>query len=479
MLPFHEVCNVFPMMGEDDFRALKEDIAANGLREPIWTHEQQIIDGRNRLRACQELGVRPRFQEWDRRGSLVSFVVSLNFHRRHLTASQRAACAAEFEERLGIEAKERQRLNAKATTAERKIATPNETTKPTKVAFLPPSPSEKVERPKPQPKSREQAAATFNTSPRYVQDAKTVKTKAPDLHEKVKTGEITVFQAKRQVKDQEKRVEMKAKEEAIKAKAPEARPSRWEIRAGNCLEILPSLDAGSARLVFADPPYNIDWDYGQGGHQDRMAEDDFLSLLRCFIDASVRILTDDGSLWILINHEWAAHAEIMMREAGLEMLDWITWYESFGQNRSRQFNRTSRRLLHAVKSLKRYVFNDDAIRRPSDRQEKYHDKRADPLGKLWDDVWGINPAIPRLVGNAAERLPDASNQLPLALLTPIIGCASDPGDLIIDPFNGSGSTGEAAIRLGRRYLGIENDPKFVELSRRRLTIAEGETENAA
>jgi site-specific DNA-methyltransferase (adenine-specific) len=126
-----------------------------------------------------------------------------------------------------------------------------------------------------------------------------------------------------------------------------------------------------------------------------------------------------------------------------------------------------------VKDRKRFVFNPDAVNRPSDRQEKHHDRRANPGGKVWDDVWGIKPPIHRLVGNAEERIPDFPTQLPLDLLLPIIGCSSEPGDLVLDPFNGSGTTGAAAIQLGRRYLGIEKSPKFASLARLRLKAAKG------
>src|SRR5205085_1821551 len=130
--------------------------------------------------------------------------------------------------------------------------------------------------------------------------------------------------------------------------------------------------------------------------------------------------------------------------------------------------RTSRRLLYAVRDPRHFVFNVDAVNRLSDRLAKYHDGRADPGGKTWDDVW----AIPRLVGNAKERLRGFPTQLPIDLLLPIVGCASNPKDLVIDPFSGSATAGEAALILGRRYIGYEKNPEFARLSRLRLeTVA--------
>ena len=75
---------------------MKASIAAIGLREPIWIYLGKVIDGRNRLRACTELGIPPATREWDGRGSLVTFVISLNLHRRHLKEPQRAMVAAQL-----------------------------------------------------------------------------------------------------------------------------------------------------------------------------------------------------------------------------------------------------------------------------------------------------------------------------------------------------------------------------------------------
>lgn len=95
--PYHDVANLFPLMTGTEFADLKADIAAYGQREPIWLHpDGRIVDGRNRHRACVELGISPRFQTWHGDGSLVAFVVSLNLHRRHLTESQRAMIAAKL-----------------------------------------------------------------------------------------------------------------------------------------------------------------------------------------------------------------------------------------------------------------------------------------------------------------------------------------------------------------------------------------------
>lgn len=246
---------------------------------------------------------------------------------------------------------------------------------------------------------------------------------------------------------------------------------------GDCTSIFHDIEPESARLVFADPPYNIGIDYGDH-FSDSRTDDNYITWTDMWMGGAASRLISDGSLWILINWEYMPDVVRIGQNMGLFLRQTLIWYESFGVNTTRMFNRCSRALLWFTLSERRFVFNDNvevgnpgSIRRKSDRQEKYSDKRADPDGKLWDDVWGINPAIPRLMGTCSERLPDFPTQLPLALLRPIIACASDPGDLVIDPFCGSGTTGVACIELGRRFIGIELGTEFSVMAEKRLIQA--------
>lgn len=171
-------------------------------------------------------------------------------------------------------------------------------------------------------------------------------------------------------------------------RSAQSRPAKteFEIRHGDCIEELTKQETGTARLIFADPPCNQGVDYGRGSKADSLSDEAYLAWCRRWIAESVRVLTDDGSLWVMISDEYADHFGILLREAGLHRRSWIKWYETFGVNCVNNFNRCSRHIFYCVKHPRRFVFNADAVSRPSDRQTKYADSRANPHGKLWDNV---------------------------------------------------------------------------------------------
>ncbi len=455
LLP-HEVAKLIPTMSDDEYQALKADIAKHGQREPLVVHEGKILDGRHRYRACMELDLEPRTVSWDGRGSAVTFVISQNLHRRHLTASQRAAVAVQASTMYEAERNARVRQRRGAVTAGKASGAARRDR--SKVKEIVPPRSRCLQ-------ARDEVATEFGASPRYIQDAKAIRDAAPQLLDQVVRGERTLPQAKQELRREQKRAELKAKAEKVQETT--ATDPSWEIHHGDCIEILPTIK-DPARLIFADPPYNIGIDYGEGQAADRLSDADYMAWADAWLTACRNRLTPDGSLWVLIGDEYAAVYAVLLKRLGLAIRSWIKWFEAFGVNCSRNFNRCSRHLFYCVRDPNQFVFHEDAVTRPSDRQTKYGDKRAATGGKLWDNVWGIEPAIPRLTGTCNERIPDFPTQLPLALLEPIVQCASEPGDLVIDPFNGSGTTGAAAIRHGRCYVGIEKSTKFSELTRLRL-----------
>jgi site-specific DNA-methyltransferase (adenine-specific) len=275
---------------------------------------------------------------------------------------------------------------------------------------------------------------------------------------------MPVSTAYRAVQREEKKAKLVAKGREAAQQIEASGELPWRIIHGDCLGELPSLRG--ARLIFVDPPYNIGIDYGDGKRADLLPDDEYLFWCRSWLAACADALTKDGSLWVMICDEWVEHFALMLNELQLTRRGWIKWYETFGVNCTNNFNRCSRHILYYVADPKHFVFNAESpyIRRQSDRQTKYGDKRADPHGKLLDDVW----TIPRLVDNAAERVPGFPTQVPEEILLRIVACATEPGDLVVDPFSGSATTGAAAVHLGRRYVGIERGEEFWRLSTARM-----------
>jgi site-specific DNA-methyltransferase (adenine-specific) len=280
----------------------------------------------------------------------------------------------------------------------------------------------------------------------------------------------TVAQAVRSVERASKREENRRKAEA----AGPVKDDDCRVITGEGVERTNAMPAGCVRLAFHDSPYNNGTNYGKH-YDDSLPDHEFLDRCRRQIEATHRALADDGALWVLISYQYVSRIQRIAEEAGFSLRQIVVWYETFGQNMTKMFNQCWRPLLWLVKNPRKFIFNDfeedparGSIRRPSARQTQYRDGRADPGGKLWDNVWGIDPLIPRLVDNDPERLPNFPTQLPIKLLLHIISCCSDPGDLVLDPYSGSATTGCACLELGRRYIGIELSEEFAELSRQRL-----------
>ncbi len=268
-----------------------------------------------------------------------------------------------------------------------------------------------------------------------------------------------------------------------------------QIVVGDCIEAMDTWPPGSVDLVFADPPYNIGYTYDH--YNDNRSHDEYVAWTHRWIDAATRLLKPSGSLYILIGDEYAAQARLRLRyhenASRLLFRNWIIWHYTFGQNCKLKFNRSHAHLFYAVGSAAvghgkitkdpPFAFNRDAIAVPSARQTTYADRRANPAGKLPDDTWYLRPQETddahfrsdsdtwyqsRLCGTFNERVTWHPCQLPEALLERVIKVSSNPGDLVFDPFAGSGTTLAVARRLGRRWLGCELSQDYANKALERI-----------
>lgn len=234
------------------------------------------------------------------------------------------------------------------------------------------------------------------------------------------------------------------------------------ILAGDCVKILSGLDEPIADLIFADPPFNIGYKYDV--YEDRKAYDEYYAWTEKWMAACLGALKPAGSFWVAIGDEYAAEVRIIARKMGLCLRNWVIWHYTFGQSTRKKFARSHTHLFYWVRDPKRFTFNDQAVRIPSARQTTYRDRRANPKGKVPDDVWSFS----RVCGTFHERVGWHPCQMPEKLLERIVRVSSNAGDLVVDPFSGSGTICVVAARLQRRYLGIDISKSYVSKAARRI-----------
>jgi site-specific DNA-methyltransferase (adenine-specific) len=252
----------------------------------------------------------------------------------------------------------------------------------------------------------------------------------------------------------------------------------------DCAAGMNEIAPGSVDLAFADPPFNIGYDYDV--YDDAREAEHYLDWSRQWIEGVYRALVPTGTFWLSIGDEYAAELKIIAQTVGFKCRSWVIWYYTFGVNCKQKFSRSHAHLFHFVKDAKQFKFNDKAIRVPSARQLVYADGRANPEGRLPDDTWILRPQdvpngftlgedtwyFPRVAGTFKERSGFHGCQMPEQLLGRIIRACSDPDDLVLDPFSGSATTLVVAKKLGRRWIGFDLSADYARRGRARIAAAE-------
>jgi len=240
-----------------------------------------------------------------------------------------------------------------------------------------------------------------------------------------------------------------------------------KIICGDCIEVLGRIKEPFADLIFADPPFNIGYKYDK--YYDKVKKKNYIAWTKDWMTACKRVLKPHGSFYIAIGDEYAANVKIIADELGLFMRNWIIWHYTFGQQTKNKFARSHTHIFYLVNDRNNFTFNDHAVRVPSDRQLVYNDRRANPAGKMPDDVWD---EFSRVCGTFKERAGWHPCQMPENLLKRIIAAVTNAGDCVLDPFCGSGTTPAVAKQLGRNYVGVEISEKYVEQTNKRLAQLE-------
>ncbi|HZH92196.1 MAG TPA: DNA modification methylase [Pyrinomonadaceae bacterium] len=415
----HEITNLFPLMNAEEFTALKQDIQRNGLQEAIWTFRGKIVDGRARHRACVELGMNLQLREWPGKGSLIEFILSLNLHRRHLSSSQKAVVALEVEKLLAMEAKANMSVGGgdkrsnRAGTGSKKV--------------------EKVIH------AAKQAASLTGTNATYVAAAKKVAASAPELLEAVSNRVITIPEARqvstlsindrravvekvssgkaKNVKDARSMVRTE-KQQLAPARIIEA-PRRYLIARSTIEKAVNKIKPEVVDVIITDPPY----------------PKEYLSVYETLAQLAFKALKPGGSMLVMTGHVYLPEIlALMTRVPGIKY-HWICNYDMPGakaQVWSHKVITTCKPVLWFVKGKYDGDWRYDKF--TSDVRDKEHHEWG-------QSVSGMNDIVRRF---------------------------TKPGDLILDPFLGGGTTGIAALKLGRRFMGLDADDRAVTTSNARI-----------
>ena len=238
-----------------------------------------------------------------------------------------------------------------------------------------------------------------------------------------------------------------------------------QVKIGDCRELLRQVPSGSVRLAVTSPPYNIGKPYGK--YRDKIALNDWEDLIRDVTREIHRVLTPDGSFFLNLSPvPLGEEREILplpyigyriFKENGFYLRNMITWTFNNMQNCTNRLSGRYENILWGVKDLKHYVFHLDDIRIPYLTK---NDKRLEGgAGRNPTDVWYFDR-----VNNMTKKHLQLTHPTvyPLPMILRILKMSSDPGDTVLDPFVGSGTTLVAASQLGRSGIGFELDEQYAD-----------------
>jgi site-specific DNA-methyltransferase (adenine-specific) len=259
----------------------------------------------------------------------------------------------------------------------------------------------------------------------------------------------------------------------------------WALVLGDSLAALEGLPPRSVDLVFADPPYHLSnggttcqggrrvpvdkgaWDASRGVEADHAFQ-------RAWLQACRRVLKPSGTLWVSGTQHVIFSVGYALQELGFHLLNTVTWFKPNAAP-----NLACRFFTHSTELL---LWAAPARTKPLAHRFNYRDMKQGNGGKQMRDLWALSErpepdgkqvvwALPS-PGAREKQHGRHPTQKPLALLERVIAASSAEGDLVLDPFSGSGTTGVAAVVAGRRFLGVEMDGGYLDLAARRIRAAQ-------
>jgi site-specific DNA-methyltransferase (adenine-specific) len=250
---------------------------------------------------------------------------------------------------------------------------------------------------------------------------------------------------------------------------------------GDSLDVLAQVPEASVDLIFADPPYllsnggttcasgrRVSVDKGRWDASAGLAADHEWNVK--WLSACQRVLKPSGTIWVSGTQHVIFSIGFAMQSLGYHLLNTITWFKPNASP-----NLACRFFTHSTEIV---LWASPSKRKPLPHTFHYKEMKAANGGKQMRDLWQLpEPNGEQVVwslptpAKSEKSVGKHPTQKPLALLDRIVRAGSSPGEVVVDPFNGSGTTGVAALRAGRRYIGIDTDLDYIELTRRRFRSA--------
>ena len=251
------------------------------------------------------------------------------------------------------------------------------------------------------------------------------------------------------------------------------------ILPGNCIQVLAQLPEASVDLVFADPPYNLQLSQGlwrpnhthvaavEDGWDKFAGFEEYDQFTRLWLSACRRVLKDTGTLWVIGTYHNIFRVGAIIQELGFWILNDVIWLKTnpMPNFRGVRFTNAHETLIWAQKNKgAQYTFNHHTMKSLNDDLQMRSD-------------W----TLPLCTGRERLHADGAkvhSTQKPEALLYRVLLASTNPGDIVLDPFFGSGTTGAVAKKLGRHFIGIERDESYIITSQERISSVEPAPEAA-
>lgn len=226
---------------------------------------------------------------------------------------------------------------------------------------------------------------------------------------------------------------------------------------GDCTKELKKIESNTVDLIIADPPYNVGKDYGN--KSDKQDFDEYIAFTKEWLTECHRILKKNGTIYIFIGFRYISYLyQILEKDLKMNFVNWISWHYTQGIGKTKGFSPRHDDILMFSKSAT-YKFNLDEIRVP----QKFYRKVNNMRGANPGDVWEVSH-----IHYCQKNRQEHPTQKPEALVERMVLASSSEGDMVVDPFSGSGTTLRVCQQLNRNAVGIELNPEYVKQTKERL-----------